>query len=168
MEDAMDTLRELFRYHTWATLTLIDHCAGLPAEALRESAPGTYGPILATLVHLVAAEQRYLRRLPGEQPRTTLREGMEPALADLRAVCEEQAQLWEALLDRGAELNVTMPALPDGWPETPHAETLLVLQCLHHGNDHRTHIGTVLGAHGRDMPAIGGWEYWETLHLQRP
>lgn len=37
----MDTLRELFRYHTWATLTLIDHCTGLPAEALCESAPGT-------------------------------------------------------------------------------------------------------------------------------
>jgi uncharacterized damage-inducible protein DinB len=76
MEDAMDTLRDLFRYHTWATLRLIDHCTGLPAEALRESAPGTYGPVLDTLVHLVAAEQRYLRRLPGEQPGMTMREGM--------------------------------------------------------------------------------------------
>ncbi|MHB8574336.1 MAG: DinB family protein [Dehalococcoidia bacterium] len=163
----MDTLRELFRYHTWATLRLIDHVAGLPAEALRESAPGIYGPVLATLVHLVAAEQRYLSRLPGEYPRTALSEGTEPALADLRAIVSEQAKRWEALLDRGAELDVTMPALSDGWPETPHAETLLMLQNLHHGNDHRTQIGTVLGAHGRDVPEIGGWEYWEAMHLPR-
>src|SRR5215211_5869018 len=121
----MDTLRELFRYHVWATLTLIDHCLGLPAEALRQAAPGTYGPILATLAHVVTAEQGYLSRLPGEQPRATLREAMEPTLADLRTVVEEQARRWEALLDGGAELNITMPALPDGWPETPHAETLL-------------------------------------------
>src|SRR5262245_56846128 len=167
MEDAMDTLRELFRYHTWATLRLIDHCAGLPAEVLGESAPGTAGPILDTLVHLVAAEQRYLRRMPGEQPRTTIREGMEPALTELRAVFAEQAGLWDALLDREAELNVTLPAQPDGWPETPHAETLLILQCLHHGNDHRTHIGTVLGARGREAPDIDGWAYWEAVHVPR-
>jgi len=160
----MDTLRELFRYHAWATLTLIDHCAGLPAEALHESASGTYGSVLETLVHLVAAEQRYLSRLPGEQPSATMHEGMEPALSDLRTVFEEQAKLWEALLDLGVELNVTMPALPDGWPETPHAETLLMLQTLHHGNDHRTQIWTVLGVHGRDGPAIGGWDYWEAMH----
>lgn len=115
-------------------------------------------------MHLVAAEQRYLSRLPGEQPRTTLREGSEPALADLRALFAEQAKLWEALLDRGAELNVTMPPLPDGWAETPHAETLLMLQCLHHGNDHRTHIGTVLGARSRDAPDIDGWAYWDAMH----
>ena len=153
----MDTLPELFRYHTWATLTLIDHCAGLPAETLRESTPGTAGPILETLVHLVAAEQRYLSRLPVEQPNMTVREGMEPSLADLRAVVEEQATRWATLLERWAELDVTMPQLPDGWPETPHAETLLALQTLHHGNDHRTHIGTTLGAHGRAAPdsAVG-------------
>jgi uncharacterized damage-inducible protein DinB len=163
MEDAMGTLREIFRYHTWATLRLIDHCKGLPAEALRESAPGTAGTVLATLVHLVAAEQRYLERLPVERPSRPLREGMEPALADLRSIFAEQAKRWEALLDQGSELNVTMPA-QRGWPDTHHAETLLFLQCLHHGNDHRTHIGTVLGSHGRDVPDIDGWAYWAAVH----
>jgi hypothetical protein len=56
-----------------------------------------------------------------------------------------------------------MPALPD-WPETPHAETLMALQTLHHGNDHRTQIGTILGAHGRDAPDIDGWSYWDAVH----
>ena len=159
----MDTLRELFRYHTWATLRLIDHCQELPAEALGESVPGTAGTVLATLVHLVAAEQRYLARLPVEGPSRPMREGMEPALRELRSVFAEQATRWDALLDRGAELNVTLPA-QRSWPDTPHAETLLFLQCLHHGNDHRTHICTVLGAHGRDVPDIDGWAYWAAVH----
>ena len=106
----MDTLRELFRYHTWATLRLIDHCQGLPAEVLRESAPGTAGTVLATLVHLVAAEQRYLDGLGVERPSQPIREGMEPSLADLRPVFAEQAKRWEALLGRGPELNGTLPA----------------------------------------------------------
>jgi len=163
----MDTLRELFRYHAWATLGLIDRCADLPAAALRETASGTYGSLLDTFVHLVAAEQRYLSRLPGRPAPATLREGMKPPLAELRAASEAQARRWEALLDRVAELNVTMPPLPDGWPETPHAETLLMLQTLHHGQEHRTQIGTILGANGRAGPANGGWEYWEALHLPR-
>ena len=159
----MDRLREMFRYHTWATLRLIDHCQGLPAPALGESTPGTAGTVLAPLGHLVAAEGRYLERLPVERPSRPVREGMEPALAELRQVFAEQAKLWEALLDRGPDLNVTLPA-QRGWPDTPHAETLLLLQCLHHGNDHRTHIGTVLGSHGRDVPDIDGWAYWAAVH----
>lgn len=34
--------------------------------------------------------------------------------------------------------------------EPPLAETLLMLQALHHSNDHCTQIGSVLGATGRD------------------
>jgi len=90
---------------------------------------------------------------------------MEPALADLRAVFEEQAERWEALLERGSALTVTLPA-QRGWPETHHAETLLFLQCLHHGNDHRTHIGTVRGAHGRSVPDLDGWASGAAVHHQ--
>ena len=159
----MDTLRELFRYHRWSTLALLDHCAALPREALNESAPGTHGSILATFVHLVAAEQRYLRALVGEEPQTPIQEGMEPTLADLRAQFERQADTWESLLDRGPAWTVTIPA-QRGRPETPNAETLFFLQTLHHGNDHRTQIGTVLGANGRPVADIDGWAYWEAVH----
>src|SRR5262245_46107441 len=47
-ERELDPLREMFRYHAWATLTLLDYCAGLPSETLYETAPGTYGTILRT------------------------------------------------------------------------------------------------------------------------
>ena len=163
----MDTLRELFRYNAWATLRLLDHCQSLPPSALHETAPGTYGSVLATLVHLLAAEQSYLSRVAGEPASVPVREGMEPPLAQLRAAAEELAPRWQALLDRASELNVTMPPQPDGWPETPHAETLLMLQTLHHGNEHRAHVGSVLGVHGLGAPDFDGWSYWEATHLRR-
>ena len=159
----MDPLRELFHHHAWATLRLIDYCATLPPERLREVAPGTYGPILATLVHLVAADQRYLELLTGELPDPPLREGTEPPFADLRSRFTAQARRWEAVLDRVGELDVTIPARGSR-PATPHAEDLLFVQAIHHGNDHRTHVCTTLGAHGLEAPDIDGWAYWSTTH----
>ena len=59
----MDPLRELFRYHSWATLRLLDHCAQLSASELDGSVPGTYGTVHDTLWHIVAADGRYIHRL---------------------------------------------------------------------------------------------------------
>ena len=56
-------LIEAFRYNKWANLHLLDVCSGLSDEQLQLTVPGTYGTIAATLMHLLAAEQRYLRRL---------------------------------------------------------------------------------------------------------
>src|SRR2546423_3966148 len=61
-------LIEAFRYHKWANLHLLDVCANLNPDQLQLTSPGTYGTIAATLQHLVAAEQRYLRRLAGHEP----------------------------------------------------------------------------------------------------
>jgi uncharacterized damage-inducible protein DinB len=156
---AVDLPRELFRYHAWATVTLIDHCARLPPEQLRRAVPGTHGSILATLVHLVAADGRLLRLMTGEQDPSPLREGMEPPLAELRGRFAAQAPRWEDLAGRAGELDVTLPARR-GNPPVPHAENLVLLQAIHHGNDHRTQVCTTLGALGLAVPEIDGWAYW--------
>jgi uncharacterized damage-inducible protein DinB len=162
-EDLLDTLHELFRYHTWATLNLIDYCAGLSPEHLQATAPGTAGTIADTLLHLVAAEGRYLERLPGGTPGSPVHESTPRPLPELRSQFELQAQRWQELLDLSPKLDVTMPA-QRGWPETPHVQVLMFLQALHHGNDHRTHIGTILGANGLPAPDLDGWAYWSTVH----
>jgi uncharacterized damage-inducible protein DinB len=159
----MDPLHELFRHHAWATLTLIDHCIGLPPELLHQAVPGTYGPILNTLVHLVGADQRYLDGLTGEPPVSPIRQGELLPLADLRRRFEAQTHRWEAVLDRVEELDVTLPAR-GSWAETPHAQNLLLLQAIHHGNDHRTHICTALSVLGLEPPDIDGWSYWDVTH----
>lgn len=84
----------------------------------------------------------------------------EPATLDgLRAAVEAQSARWEALVDRAPELDVTIPARGP-YPETPEAEDLLFLQAIHHGNDHRTQICTILGARGLEVPNVDGWAYW--------
>jgi uncharacterized damage-inducible protein DinB len=155
----MDPLRTMFRHHAWATAQLIDHCDGLPAERLQETIPGTYGTILATLTHIVGADQRYLARMTQEQAKHPVREDQEVTLAGLRDANDESARRWDALVDRAPELNVTLAPFRD-IPETPRAEDLLFLQAIHHGNDHRTHICSILGAEGQEVPDVSGWAYW--------
>jgi uncharacterized damage-inducible protein DinB len=155
----MEPLREMFRHHAWATLKLIDACMKLPAESLLVTAPGTYGPIHNTLVHLVGADQRYLKRLTGKLPESPLREGELPTLADLRTRFEANGPRWEALLDGVDELDVTIEA-HGNWPETRHAENLMLVQAINHGNDHRTHICSVLTVLGVEAPDLDGWTYW--------
>jgi uncharacterized damage-inducible protein DinB len=155
----MDPLRTMFRHHRWATLKLIDHCANLRPEQLAETVPGTYGSIMDTLVHLVGADQRYLSRMDGLPAQPRIHETETATLADLRAAIEAQAARWEAVMDRAPELDVTIPGNEE-WPTVHHAENLLFLQAIHHGNDHRTHVCTVLGAHGLEVPDLDGWAYW--------
>ena len=52
-------LVEQFRHNLWANLKLLDACAQLPPERLRADAPGTFGSIYRTLMHIVRAEEWY-------------------------------------------------------------------------------------------------------------
>src|ERR1700680_3747605 len=137
---------EAFRYNKWANLHLLDICAGLSDEQLQLTAPGTYGTIAATFLHLFAGEQRYLRRLtPGTKPDINERDAVAPSLAILR----------EHAMRSGDQLIEAADAIPpadtideerDGQLIRLHLGVVLV-QAMHHGNDHRTHICTILGDH---------------------
>jgi uncharacterized damage-inducible protein DinB len=155
----MDPLRTLFRHHAWATLSLFDHCAALPPDRLTATVPGTYGTVEKTLIHLVGADQRYLANMDGQAAAIRIRERENPSLADARAAMELQAVRWESLVDRAPELDVTVPA-DDEDPVTPQGEDLMFLQAIHHGNDHRTQVCTILGALGLEVPDLSGWQYW--------
>jgi uncharacterized damage-inducible protein DinB len=43
----------LYEHNTWANLRLLDFCAGLSDEQPDASAPGTFGRIRDTLIHIV-------------------------------------------------------------------------------------------------------------------
>jgi uncharacterized damage-inducible protein DinB len=67
-------LADAFGHHTWATLTLLDACAGLTDEQLATTVPGTFGSIIGTLRHTVAADTGYLELLaPARSPTSTRR-----------------------------------------------------------------------------------------------
>ena len=43
-----------YEHNTWANLRLLDFSAGLSAEQLDASVPGTFGRVRDTLVHIVS------------------------------------------------------------------------------------------------------------------
>lgn len=145
---------EAFRYNKWANLHLLDVCAKLTDEQLERTAPGTYGTIASTFHHLVGAEQRYLRRLDGGKPSTNERDGF-PGIARLR----------ELAVDSGDRLiKAASKITPDDTIEEKNDDRMVrlhlgvvIIQALHHGNDHRTHICTILGYH--DIP-YGDMDVW--------
>ena len=151
---------EAFRYHRWANLHLLDACAALTDEQRELTAPGTYGTVAATLLHLVGAEQRYLARFTGEEPKVGEKRGF-PGVETLRAVAAESG---DRLIDIAGRVD------PDEEFDTtfanrPHRlrKGIVLLQALHHGNDHRTHVCTVLGYHGIEYGDMDVWSYGEAI-----
>jgi len=154
------TLVEACRYHRWANLHLLSVCESLNDRQLRWTAPGTYGTIAATFQHLVAAERRYLWRLQGGIGRFTVRHQF-PGIPALR---EEAART-------GAELIEMAPRIKGGDVVATKFKTatfevhkgVLIIQALHHGNDHRTHVCSILGHHGVQYGDMDVWAYGEAI-----
>lgn len=156
-----ELLIEAFRYNKWANLHLLDVCAKLSDEQLELTAPGTYGTIAATFVHLTAAEQRYLRRLTGSKPDINEHDAAPPSLAKLR---EHAARSGDQLVEAAGRITPadTIDEERDGQLMRLHLGVVLV-QAMHHGNDHRTHICTILGAHDIPYGDMDVWAYGEAI-----
>lgn len=168
MTDALrGHLEALLGHHVWATRALLDRCLELSPAELELATPGGYGSIRATLAHTVRADGRYLDRLLG-RPRPAARLEDEPEPAALVAEVEAQARLWSQVVEGLEGIDLTLPAEPDEdppYPEIPHAAAVVLVQAIHHGNEHRAHACSILGAHGLRVPDLSGWEYGRLRHL---
>jgi uncharacterized damage-inducible protein DinB len=145
-------LRQL-RHDLWATEQLIERCRALSAAQLELTVPGTYGTIRRTLEHIVGADESYLSRL-----------GLpvaEPFGPDANATLERIAAHFAAV-KTGAERILSHDFDAERLMPTRRGPTpawVMVTQFVHHGSDHRAHIGTILGAHGLDAPEFDVWAY---------
>lgn len=144
-------LGRFFGHHLWATERLLEHCRCLSPEQLSLSAPGTYGPLGATLNHLASADRTYHSRLTIGRPSTPLEgEGPDALLEHVRRLREG----WPAYLQSSPDFEVMVERRDGVSPAWA-----VVLQAIHHGNDHRTHAGTVLLGHHLDPPDLDAWAY---------
>jgi uncharacterized damage-inducible protein DinB len=173
----MNGLFELFRHKTWATLRLIEYCQGLDDEHLDATTPGTYGTIRKTLHHLVEAEEGYLSILTRERFRSRAaaeafvrspdRLSDEPVpLDELAERIRRMGPQWEALA-QDADLPGRDVTTTDGW-RLPGA--VILAQTIQHAGDHRTHVMSILGARGLELPGpndLDAWGYAEALDLMQ-
>jgi uncharacterized damage-inducible protein DinB len=152
-----DISRDALLFHKWANLELLDQCAKLSDSQLQLTAPGTYGTIADTLMHLLRAEQGYIRRLTGVKP---VRSEKVP-FPGVDALKEEFRRSGDALLAAAEALEPqdTTEAEYDKGEVVKLRQSLVVVQAIHHGNDHRTHIYTILGSHSIPFEGIDVWSY---------
>ena len=150
-------LEDAFQHHTWATLALVDLCAGLTQEQLATPVPGTYGSMLAILRHIAGGDAWYLFVLTGgRQPQIdedTL------SLADIRGIIEEQGAAWASLLADFTDPDVEVIANRDDGSQGHAPLGIRLAQVVHHGTDHRSQICTGLTALGIEPPEIDVWAF---------
>jgi uncharacterized damage-inducible protein DinB len=148
-------LDDAFAHHVWATLRLIDTCLELTPDQLNASAPGTYGPILETMRHLVGSDSWLLSHLTGAAEIDT--EHMN--LGELRAAMETDERAWTKLLDKGLDPSADVKDVDEAGYERHASIGIRLAQALHHGTDHRSQICTALTTLVVEPPAIDVWAF---------
>lgn len=148
--------RTALRFNKWANLQLLDVCGRLRPAELGWSAPGTYGSVADTWLHIVGAERRYVWRLNGEVGRFSQHRRF-PGIGVLK---QQAAESGDALV--AAAKNARRGQWVIGTRRRDRFKVdkaVLLVQAIHHGNEHRTHICTVLGSHGVALPQMDVWDY---------
>lgn len=149
----------LYHHNRWANARLLDFLAAGPAAALELTAAGAFGTVGATLVHLVAAQERYASTLPGGSRRAApVREsGGWPGFEPLR----ESLAFSEPLLLAAAETTPEDEFIltERGGQEVRLMLATLLSQAINHATEHRVNITTILSAAGVEHPSLDAWAY---------
>jgi uncharacterized damage-inducible protein DinB len=149
---------DLYKHHLWANLALLDVCENLPDEALAASAPGTYGNVRDTLVHLFAAESRYLAAMTGkgEAPGAP-KEGAFPGIPELKRHAASSGQQLVGLAESMTSNQIISVERGGQKYEIPYS--IFFAQAINHGTEHRAHVCTALTQNGITPPNLDVWSY---------
>jgi uncharacterized damage-inducible protein DinB len=157
-------LEDAFGHHVWATIVLIDACAGLTQDQLQSSVPGTYGSILDTLRHMVGADSGYLSTLTGGRHPMIDEDAYDVAM--LRATMVANGPAWTELLAGDLDPAALVVRQREDGSTSTAPLTIRLAQVVHHGTDHRSQVCTALTNLGIEPPAIDVWDYaWQDERL---
>ena len=152
------------QHDVWATEQLIARCRTLTPEQLELTTPGTYGTIHATLQHIVSADENYLIRLSGKLLHENVFRATDPATLDdiathLGHVKDAIEQLFAGATLDAEHLLTDTPSRPANAPRFETRTWVPASQLINHGVDHRSHVNTILAAHGLETVDLQVWPY---------
>jgi uncharacterized damage-inducible protein DinB len=156
----MDVVVEFFRHNTMMNERLLEACRQLTPEQLRATAPGTYGSIGATLVHIANGQMGYASRLLCLERPEALPEEPFPGFESIAArLAHGNARLEEAAAqpDIARQVQVRGDDPPGTWSMPV---SLFLLQAINHGTEHRSQVATILTQLGVKPPEMDGWAYF--------
>lgn len=153
------TLHDLAGHNAWATAQTLEFCRGLDQQALDATVPGTYGTIIETLRHIINSEAGYLFRFTGAWSEYPWPRDEAVALEVLSERAAMLASTWERFLAGAVDTERLGEARGDEGELFAVPAGIFITQALHHANEHRAHICTILGARGVEPPDVSAWEY---------
>jgi len=146
-------LEAAFAHHAWATIRLVDACEDLSPEQLRHAVPGTRGPIIDTLAHIVDGDSWDLAIVEGRD------------LADVEDTCLDLGAIRRVMQGNAARRSSYLSRSPD--PDAMVTEVdpadgfrrvasigMRLAATLDHGSDHRSQICTGLTTLGIRPPSL--------------
>ena len=143
----------VLRHNLWANRHLLQFCATLEPVVLDRAMPGTYGTPRSTLQHIVSGEQWYISLLSGERMGTAVDENVPRAFDELLDIVTRTGQrVLELAETDDAQRTLVVDDKP--WPAG-----VIYAQLVHHGNEHRAQVKSMLGAGGIEPPGVSAWGY---------
>jgi uncharacterized damage-inducible protein DinB len=151
-------LEAAFAHHIWATSRVIDACLDLSVDDVETSVPGTRGPILETLRHIVLSDAFDLFVLTGDRAFDIDDEHM--TLAEARVVMERNGAGWAEYISRSLDPDEMVHEVDktDGYQRWAPVGFRLA-GILNHGNDHRSQVCTTLTSLGVEPPKIDVFDF---------
>ena len=139
-------------------MRVIDVCLDLNVEELGTNVPGTRGPMLETLRHLVLSDAFDLFVLTGDHAFDRYEEHV--SLAEARIIMERNGSGWAEYVSRSLDLEELVREIDetDGYQRWAPV-VFRLLGALHHGTDHRSQICTALTTLGMDPPRIDVFDF---------
>jgi uncharacterized damage-inducible protein DinB len=152
-------LHDLARHNGWATAQLLAYCQRLDDATLDTTVPGTFGTIIETLQHLVDSEGSYIRRLTRAWPDHPWKGDRAVGLDTLA----ERSAFLATTLEQFLAGQWDSEELGEGYGDAGEVYAIrsgiFLTQALHHANEHRAHVCTILGALGHEPPDVSAWGY---------
>jgi uncharacterized damage-inducible protein DinB len=160
----MSDLGVAINYDNWATEKVARFCAALSPDQRALTTPGTMGTVEATLIHLVAAKERYATALRGTPPPDdaileTRTKALDAVVARAKKLSEWFAEFGKGPID--VERIITRRAADGSTQQMPTG--ILIAQFLHHGNEHRAQLGSIFGANGIEPPHYSAFNWGNEL-----
>ena len=151
-------LEAAFAHHVWATTRLIDACLDFSVEELETSVPGTRGPMLETLRHIVLSDTFDLFVLTGDRAFDIDDEHM--TLAEARVTMERNGSGWTEYISRSLDPDEMVHEIDksDGYQRWAPVGFRLA-GVLNHGTDHRSQVCTALTSLGVEPPKIDVFDF---------
>lgn len=165
MNISADVIRLHLEYNAWARARLLEAAARLTAEELTRDFGTADGTVLATLIHIYAADDVWLGRVVGEK-----REWRGKAAIDLGTLIEDWSKVvtgwrdWAAAqTDESLQQAIEFTDLKGkGW-RAPLWQ--VVLHVVNHATQHRGQVAGFLRAMGHAPPNLDLAGYYRAAGL---